>query len=83
MGASGSTSSLVSENAHVVTAEAPPPGHDDATTHTGRYQAVADGASYPKGTLNRAFSVGMSLESTFQNMNSYTVPSVPDGVEGW
>ena len=67
IGVSGSTLSLVSENAQVVTAEVP---RAAGRRHTnGRYQAVA--YKGPElGTVNFAVSVAMRVVCTSQNMNS-------------
>ena len=51
-GVPGSTLSLASEKAHVVTAVGPLPEHEDDTTHTGRYQAVALNADPLVGAVN-------------------------------
>jgi hypothetical protein len=70
IGVPDSTLSWVSENAQVVTSEAPPPGHDEGSTQMARYQAVALKGPPELGTVNFAFSVLIRAVSTSQNMNS-------------
>jgi hypothetical protein len=60
----------VSENAQVVTAGTPPPGHDEGSTQIARYQADALMGPPVVGTLNVAFSVLTRVASASQNMNS-------------
>jgi hypothetical protein len=83
IGVPGSTSSLVSENAQVVTADGPPPEQEDATTQMGKYQAVALNGTPELGAVNVAVGVLASVELTSQNMNSSTVPILPGGTDGW
>ena len=70
IGVSGRTWSVVSENAQVLTAEAPPLEQEEDTTQTGKYHADALNAAPELGAVNFAVSVLASVEFTSQNMNS-------------
>jgi hypothetical protein len=70
MGVPGKTSSLVSENAQVVTDVGPPLPHEDDTTQTGRYQAPALKDDPELGALNSAVALLTRAELMSQNINS-------------
>jgi hypothetical protein len=81
IGVCGSTLSVVSENAHVVSEGG---GHAlvQLELPIGRYQAAAVKAVPPDGAVNVAVSVPIGAAWTFQNMNSYSL-EVEESYKYW